>query len=153
MHRERRPTRLLLTGRGDEEKKTREGRRLAAGGISGKKRKEAYIYIYISSPFLEKSRYRAGRRGNVIGNVRQQQLRSIGFFLYPGKERSKFHVHARPSPSVLPPALPHIPRQSYFLTSRLTQLDTPRAKERETWLNRLGARGSVGRSVLVAISR
>lgn len=148
MHRERRPTRLLLTGRGDEEKKTREAEGGWRPAASRGKKKKRHIYIYISSPFLEKSRYRAGRRGNVIGNVRQQQLRSIGFFLYPGKERSKFHVHARPSPSVLPSALPHIPRQSYFLTSRLTQLDTPRAKERETWLNRLGARGSV----LVAIS-
>lgn len=51
-----------------------------------------------ASPLLEKSRYRVGRRGNVIGNAAAAWIDR--FFPIPEEERSKFHVHARPSNSL-----------------------------------------------------
>lgn len=142
MHRERRPTRLLP---GEETKKRkRERRRLAAASTRclGEKRKElVYIYIYMCV-CLSSSRkisisstwQRHWKRGSNLD-------RSV--FSYPRGGTLEI-PRARTS-------LEFPPRQSYFLTSRLTQArDTPRAKERETLLNRLGAGGS---SVLVGISR
>lgn len=54
-------------------------------GKGGKKEYTVYIY---ARPFLEKSRYRAGRRGNVIGNAGAWIDQSFS------RRTLEFHVHA-----------------------------------------------------------
>lgn len=54
-------------------------------GKGGKKEYTVYIY---ARPFLEKSRYRAERRGNVIGNAGAWIDQSFS------RRTLEFHVHA-----------------------------------------------------------
>lgn len=143
MHRERRPTRLLP---GEETKKRkRERRRLAAASTRclGEKKKRTCIYIYMCICLSSSRKISISCRSTWQRHWKRGSSLDRSVFSYPRGGTLEI-PRVRTS-------LEFPPRQSYFLTSRLTQArDTPRAKERETLLNRLGAGGS---SVLVGISR